>query len=46
MGGMEGVTATIASSTEETVYVVDYEADDLTITNHKWVVESEIEPAN
>ncbi|WBL19091.1 YdhK family protein [Citricoccus sp. NR2] len=44
MEGMSGVTATIASSTDETVYVVDYEADGMTMTNHKWVVESEIEP--
>lgn len=46
MEGMEGVTATIASSTDGTVYVVDYEADGMTMTNHKWVVESEIEPTN
>ena len=46
MEGMEGVTATIASSTDETVYVVDYEADGMTMTNHKWVVESEIEPTS
>jgi len=44
MKGMKGATATIASSTEETVYMVDYEADGMTMTNHKWVVESEIEP--
>ena len=43
---MAGVTATIASSTDETVYVVDYEADGMTMTNHKWVVESEIEPTS
>lgn len=46
MDGMDGATATIASSTEETVYVVDYEADGMTMTNHKWVVESEIRPAS
>lgn len=46
MEGMEGVTATIASSTDETVYVVDYEADGMSMTNHKWVVESEIEPTS
>lgn len=46
MEGMAGVTATIASSTDETVYVVDYEADGITMTNHKWVVESEIEPTS
>lgn len=44
MAGMRGVTATIAHSTDETVYVVDYEADGMAMTNHKWVVESEIEP--
>jgi len=46
MTGMEGATATIASSTAETVYMVDYEADGMTMTNHKWVVESEVEPAS
>lgn len=44
MEGMKGAKATIASSTEETVYMVDYESDGMTMTNHKWVVESEIEP--
>ena len=42
MEGMKGAKATIASSTEETVYMVDYESDGMTMTNHKWVVESEI----
>lgn len=46
MEGMNGATATIASSTDETVYVVDYEADGMKMTNHKWVTESEIEPAS
>lgn len=46
MDGMDGATATIASSTDETVYVVDYEADGMEMTNHKWVVESEIQPAS
>jgi len=46
MEGMDGATATIASSTEETVYVVDFEAGGMTMTNHKWVVESEIQPAS
>ena len=46
MPGMGGTTATIASSTDETVYVVDFEADGMTMTNHKWVVESEIKPAS
>ena len=46
MEGMEGAEATIASSTEETVYMVDYETDGMKMTNHKWVVESEIQPAS
>lgn len=45
MEGMKGAKATIASSTEETVYMVDYESDGMTMTNHKWVVESELKPA-
>lgn len=40
MSSMDGVTATTASWTGETVYVVDYEADGLAVANHKWVVES------
>ncbi|XNZ01271.1 YdhK family protein [Micrococcus luteus] len=46
MEGMKGAKATIASSTEETVYMVDYDSDGMTMTNHKWVVESEITPAS
>jgi hypothetical protein len=46
MEGMKGAQATIASSTDETVYMVDYESDGMTMTNHKWVVESEIQPAS
>lgn len=46
MDGMDGATATIASSTDETVYVVDFEADGMTMTHHKWVVESEMGPAS
>lgn len=46
MEGMKGAEATLASSTEETVYMVDYESDGMTMTNHKWVVESEIKPAS
>ena len=46
MEGMKGAKATIASSTEETVYMVDYESDGMKMTNHKWVVESEIKPAS
>ena len=43
MEGMEGASATIAHSTDETVYVVDFESDGMTMTNHKWVVDSEVE---
>ena len=46
MEGMKGAKATIVSSTEETVYMVDYESDGMTMTNHKWVVESELKPAS
>ena len=46
MEGMKGAKATIASSTDETVYMVDYESDGMTMTNHKWVVESELKPAS
>ena len=46
MEGMKGAKATIASSTDETVYMVDYEAGGMKMTNHKWVVESEIQPAS
>ncbi|MFT3943035.1 MAG: YdhK family protein [Ancrocorticia sp.] len=46
MAGMKGAKATIASSTDETVYVVDYEADGMKMTNHKWVVASEIKPVS
>ncbi|MGJ6979069.1 YdhK family protein [Aestuariimicrobium soli] len=46
MTGMKGAEATIASSTSQTVYMVDYTWDGMTITNHKWVVESEIQPAS
>ena len=46
MEGMKGAKATIASSTDETVYMVDYESDGMKMTNHKWVVESELKPAS
>ncbi|MCM3661508.1 YdhK family protein [Georgenia satyanarayanai] len=46
MAGMQGATATIDHSTQETVYMVDIESDEMTMTNHKWVVESEIHPAH
>lgn len=45
MTGMQGAEATIAGATSETVYMVDLEADGMTMTNHKWVVESEVQPA-
>src|SRR5699024_9517766 len=46
MSGMDGAEATIDRSTDETVYMVDFEADGMEMTNHKWVVESEIQPSN
>lgn len=45
MAGMQGAEGTIASSTDETVYMVNFEMDGMTMTNHKWVVESELSPA-
>lgn len=45
MRGMDGATATIDSSTRQTVYMVDVHSGDMTMTNHKWVTESEIRPA-
>lgn len=46
MSGMKGAGATIDYSTEETVYMVDLTVDGMTMTNHKWVTESEIQPAS
>lgn len=46
MFGMDGAEATIDRSTDETVYMVDFEMDGMEMTNHKWVVESEIQPDN
>jgi hypothetical protein len=46
MSGMKGAEATIDRSTDETVYMVDFEMDGMEMTNHKWVVESEIQPDN
>ena len=43
---MDGAEATIDRSTDENVYMVDFEADGMEMTNHKWVVESEIQPSN
>ncbi|MEX5276838.1 YdhK family protein [Kocuria sp. CPCC 205261] len=45
MAGMQGAEATIEDSTDETVYMVDIVIDGMEMTNHKWVVESEIQPA-
>lgn len=45
MSGMKGAEATIDYSTDETVYMVDLTVDGMTMTNHKWVTESEIQPA-
>ena len=45
MAGMAGAEATIESSTDETVYMVDLTMDGMKMTNHKWIVESEIQPA-
>lgn len=44
MSGMKGANATIASSTDQTVYVVDYTAGGMTMKNHKWVVQDEMKP--
>ncbi|QYH20395.1 YdhK family protein [Corynebacterium aquatimens] len=44
MSGMKGAEATIESSTDETVYMVDIDTPDMTMKRHKWVVESEIQP--
>ncbi|MEO9249072.1 YdhK family protein [Citricoccus nitrophenolicus] len=45
MAGMQGAEATIESSTDETVYMVDLTMDGIQMTNHQWVVDSEIQPA-
>ncbi|MDO4919078.1 YdhK family protein [Kocuria sp.] len=44
MPGMKGAQGTIASATTQSVYMVDYEADGMTMKNHKWVVEDEMAP--
>lgn len=44
MPGMKGAKATIDSSTTETVYMVDVPMHGMTMKNHKWVVESEMQP--
>lgn len=45
MPGMKRAKATIDGSTDETVYMVDVDTGDMTMTNHKWVVEDEVQPA-
>ena len=45
MPGMKGAEATIDSATDETVYMVDIKTDEMEMTNHKWVVDSEMKPA-
>src|SRR5699024_7595982 len=42
---MPGAKATTDSSTDETVYMVDVKTDEMEMTNHKWVTESEMKPA-
>lgn len=44
MDGMKDARGTVASSTTQTVYLVDYTADGMTMKNHKWVVENEMTP--
>lgn len=45
MPGMKGAKATIDDSTGDTVYMVDVDTGDMTMTSHKWVVEDEVRPA-
>lgn len=44
MEGMDGATATIDSAETTTVYMVDFKTTDTNeeVTNHKWVIESEL----
>lgn len=46
MEGMEGVTATIDSAEETTVYMLDFQPTDggEMVENHKWVTEDELSP--
>lgn len=45
MEGMEGVEATIDSSEDTTVYMIDYESttNNEEVKNHKWVTDDELE---
>jgi hypothetical protein len=45
MPGMKGATATIDSSSDETVYMVDVNGKDMRMINHKWMVGSEMKSA-
>lgn len=46
MEGMDGVTATIDFAEQTTVYMIDFTTTDgEKVTNHKWVTESELAPA-
>ena len=45
MEGMNSAEATISGVTDQTVYMVDYTADGMTMKNHKWVVEDEMKAA-
>ena len=46
MQGMDGVTATVDSAQQTTVYMIDFNAMDSgeKVTNHKWVTEDELMP--
>ncbi|MCT2536699.1 YdhK family protein [Aquibacillus koreensis] len=47
MMGMKGSTQEIIDSKETTVYMVDFTTvDGHEVTNHKWVIEEELEPIN
>lgn len=45
MTGMKGAEGNVESSTDETVYMVDFTVAGMTMKNHKWVTESEIKAA-
>ncbi|WP_153142994.1 YdhK family protein [Nesterenkonia halophila] len=45
MPGMQGAEAVIERVTDETAYMVDIETGSMDMTNHKWFVTSELEPA-
>lgn len=45
MAGMDGAEGTVDYAAQETVYMIDIEEGDVHMTNHKWVTESELQPA-